>query len=55
MSVQPTIDELKIEEDLAKLRTLWREWPARRPIIIRQARALQIAKENLQQKPSDRI
>lgn len=55
MAVQPTIDELKIEEKLAVLRTLYKEWPARRPIIIRQAKALQIVLEKLQQKPSDRI
>ncbi len=47
MSHQCTITDKDIEDKLVVLREKWRDNPMDRRIILRQARALQIAKEKL--------
>ncbi len=52
--MQPTIASLQIEEKLAELRVEYKNNPGRRWVIIRQARALEIAKEKLMEKEKNK-
>ena len=54
MLERPTIESLRIEEKLTQLRVGYKKYPKKRDIIIRQARALNIAKEKLLEKEKNK-